>query len=337
MTAVPAGPTSGSLHGAISLQSSSPSYLLMASLDAARAAAAAPGAFDEALAAAAAAREAAGQIAGLQVLSAGRNAEPHRPTLDPLKLTIGVNALGISGRRAVAATVSERCLPEVSEALYYHWHSRIMSSLIRLLTDGVVGCTGYQAAEWLAEQGIATELATYGLVLAAFGAGSTMQDASRLAAALKGLCQSFSGTLEPAAQLPSTDAPVPVCSALPVAAMLPRDVQFAAVERWVQHVCIRVHHPVYAPETTSTGHNVQSSPNVSAKHQECTVQGTLGSGCRQNFRRVAVPLSTRHPGGCARRGPHSCSTCRAQTSAAGRRHGDGGSRLRTAIDQRGQH
>lgn len=82
----------------IVLQSSSPSYLLMASLDAARAAAAAPGAFGEALAAAAAARGAAGQMARLQVLASGGGAiDSGRPALDPLKLTLGVAGLGISG------------------------------------------------------------------------------------------------------------------------------------------------------------------------------------------------------------------------------------------------
>lgn len=80
------------------VQSSSPSYLLMASLDAARAAAAAPGAFDEALAAAAAARDAAAQMSGLQVLSAAGRGIDDRPILDPLKLTLGVAGLGISGR-----------------------------------------------------------------------------------------------------------------------------------------------------------------------------------------------------------------------------------------------
>lgn len=69
----------------------------MASLDAARAAAAAPGAFDMALAAAAAARDAAGQLPGLQVLSAKGDGAEDLPTMDPLKLTLGVAGLGISG------------------------------------------------------------------------------------------------------------------------------------------------------------------------------------------------------------------------------------------------
>jgi arginine decarboxylase len=86
------------------VQSSSPSYLLIASLDAARAAAAAPGAFDEALAAAAAVREAAGQMARLQVLANGGGAvDSGQPNLDPLKLTIGVAGLGISGGHHWAA------------------------------------------------------------------------------------------------------------------------------------------------------------------------------------------------------------------------------------------
>lgn len=92
------------------LQSSSPSYLLMASLDAARAAAVAPGAFDEALAAAAAARGAAGQMAGLQVLTSGGGVvDPGQPALDPLKLTIGVVGLGISGGHHSAVRCASRC------------------------------------------------------------------------------------------------------------------------------------------------------------------------------------------------------------------------------------
>lgn len=65
----------------------------MASLDAARAAAAAPGAFNEALAAAAAAREAAEAMPGLRVLSAGDSLS----AVDPLKLTLHVGGLGITG------------------------------------------------------------------------------------------------------------------------------------------------------------------------------------------------------------------------------------------------
>ena len=83
-------------------QTSSPSYLMMASLDAARAAAAVPGAFDEALAAAAAAREAAGQLPRLLVLTSGSASDTGQPTLDPLKLTLGVAGLGISGMHPLA-------------------------------------------------------------------------------------------------------------------------------------------------------------------------------------------------------------------------------------------
>lgn len=79
------------------MQSSSPSYLLMASLDAARAAAVEPGAWDEPLAAAAAARHAAAELPPLRVLHVDSNGPDAMPALDPLKLTIGVDDLGISG------------------------------------------------------------------------------------------------------------------------------------------------------------------------------------------------------------------------------------------------
>jgi arginine decarboxylase len=115
-----------------------------------------------------------------------------------------------------------------------------------VLSDIAMRCAGFQAAEWLAAQGIATELATSSLVLAAFGAGSTMQDASRLIAALESLCQHFSSTLAKTEQLPTADAAVQVCSNLPVAAALPRDVQFAATERWAHSLYTYVHAPYSA-------------------------------------------------------------------------------------------
>ena len=81
-------------------QSSSPSYLLLASLDGARAAAAAPSAFDAPLAAADLARSAVRKLPRLQVLGDDvetRSAGYPSPALDPLKLPIGVTGLGISG------------------------------------------------------------------------------------------------------------------------------------------------------------------------------------------------------------------------------------------------
>lgn len=171
------------------LQSSSPSYLLMASLDAARAAAVEPGAWDEPLAAAAAARHAAAQLPSLRVLHVDSNGPDAVPALDPLKLTIGVGGLGISG---------------------------------------------YQAADWLAERGIATELATSSLVLAVFGAGSTLEHASGLSAALTQLCAQFSSVSQETA-LPPAPSAAQLCSGNPVMEMTPRDVQYATTERVSWH------------------------------------------------------------------------------------------------------
>ncbi|KAL6777426.1 hypothetical protein ACKKBF_B21455 [Auxenochlorella protothecoides x Auxenochlorella symbiontica] len=78
------------------VQSSSPSYLLMASLDAARAQASDPAAFEPCLAAAAAARAGAGRVPGVAALT------PPPARADPLRLTLGVEALGLDGPAAAA-------------------------------------------------------------------------------------------------------------------------------------------------------------------------------------------------------------------------------------------
>lgn len=83
------------------LQSSSPSYLLLASLDAARAQLSENqgGIFDEAVALANEARDRIGKIAGISVL--GSSGEfPGSPAMDPLRVTVLVAGLGISGYEA---------------------------------------------------------------------------------------------------------------------------------------------------------------------------------------------------------------------------------------------
>ncbi|KAK9841621.1 hypothetical protein WJX74_008865 [Apatococcus lobatus] len=79
------------------LQSSSPSYLLMASLDAARATAAAPGAFDEALAASHHLHSHLPNIPGLQILSPHHLHQPAGVGVDPLRVTVRVRDLDITG------------------------------------------------------------------------------------------------------------------------------------------------------------------------------------------------------------------------------------------------
>lgn len=89
---------------------------------------------------------------------------------------------------------------------------------------------GYQAADWLAERGIATELATSSSVLAVFGAGSTLEHAARLSAALTQLCVHFSSFSQETASPPAPSA-AQLCSGSPAMEMTPRDVQFATTER----------------------------------------------------------------------------------------------------------
>lgn len=92
------------------LQSSSPSYLLMASLDQGIAAAAAPGAWAEPLAAAAAAAAAVASTPGWHLLS--RDAAEKGRLFDPLRLTLRHAAL--TGRRAAAALEAAGAVPEMA-------------------------------------------------------------------------------------------------------------------------------------------------------------------------------------------------------------------------------
>ena len=280
------------------VQSSSPSYLLMTSLDAARAAAAALGAFDEALAAAAAAREAAGQMARLQVLSSSGGAtDCGRPTLDPLKLTLGVVGLGISGGHHCAAQHAGWCRQCMWDRDLSCLQELVPCSC--LLSSMFTGIAGYQAADWLAEQGIATELATSRLVLAAFGAGSTMQDACSLIAALKGLCQRFGSTLQPAETLPSTDAAVQAPDNLPVPAMLPRAVLFATTERQAHTlrnllhnlVCACVHLAAHSRRTAGTMRLFEANDRSDAIVAPCRVPWDQAAG------RVCAELLCPYPPG----------------------------------------
>lgn len=135
------------------LQSSSPSYLVMASLDAARAQAAHPAAHEGSLAAATHARKALARLPGVQLLTAEQaaacapaQASGERSTtcsLDPLRLTVSLQRLGVSG---------------------------------------------YEAAQELEERhGIVPELATPTCVVLAFSIGSTLQHAQALVTAVQEL------------------------------------------------------------------------------------------------------------------------------------------------------
>ncbi|CAA7400611.1 unnamed protein product [Spirodela intermedia] len=98
------------------LQSSSPSYLLLASLDAARAQLSEnpAGIFDEAVALASEARDRIGKIAGISVL--GSSGEfSGSPVMDPLRVTVLVAGLGISGYEADEILAEEhRILSELA-------------------------------------------------------------------------------------------------------------------------------------------------------------------------------------------------------------------------------
>jgi arginine/lysine/ornithine decarboxylase len=100
------------------LQTSSPSYLLLASLDAARRHAAAPGTWDTPLAAAAAARAGLCAIKGLTLLQHGScGSEGSVAGWDPLRLVVNVSGLGLSGFAAAEWLEAQRSVvPELATA-----------------------------------------------------------------------------------------------------------------------------------------------------------------------------------------------------------------------------
>ena len=176
------------------LQSSSPSYLLMASLDAARAQAADPGAHEESLAAAAHARQELARLPGLQLLSAeqaaasdGSGGSSGGVALDPLRLTISLQQLGLSGYEAAAALEEHH--------------------------------------------GIVPELATPACVVLALSIGSTRQHARALVAAVQHLCRQHGSRCGSAAGSNSSLGSAAAGAAvLGEAHMSPRDAFFAAAE-----------------------------------------------------------------------------------------------------------
>jgi hypothetical protein len=174
------------------LQTSSPSYLLLASLDAARRHAAAPGTWDAPLAAAAAARAGLCAIKGLTLLQHGScGSEGSVAGWDPLRLVANVSGLRLSGFAAAEwleaqhSIVPELATAQVGEVgwavlallCWTVWHSswlqwlrdsvhsgvtRIYNSLLlqahqlpcNTLVVNVSGfaLSGFAAAEWLEAQ-----------------------------------------------------------------------------------------------------------------------------------------------------------------------------------------
>ena len=182
------------------LQSSSPSYLLMSSLDAARAQASSPQAHEQSLVAASYARQQLAGLPGVQLLSAAQALQTEAASssssctscgiaVDPLRLTISLQQLGLSG---------------------------------------------YQAAAALQQQhGIVPELATPTCVVLAMSIGSTLQHAQALVAALQLLCRQHGGNGGSGRDLSSNRSDSVAPGAAQAAAevrLAPRDAFFAAAE-----------------------------------------------------------------------------------------------------------
>lgn len=180
------------------LQSSSPSYLLMSSLDAARAQASSPQAHEQSLLAASYARQQLAGLLGVQLLSAAQAAQTEAASssstssgivVDPLRLTVSLQQLGLSG---------------------------------------------YQAAAALQQQhGIVPELATPTCVVLALSIGSTVQHAQALVAALQLLCRQHGGEGRSGSDLSSSysqSVTSGAAKAAPEVRLAPRDAFFAAAE-----------------------------------------------------------------------------------------------------------
>jgi arginine/lysine/ornithine decarboxylase len=100
------------------LQTSSPSYILLASLDAARRHAAAPDTWDTPLAVAAAAKAGLAALPGLSLLQRGScGSEGSVAGWDPLRLVVNVAGLGLSGFAAAEWLEQQHSIvPELATA-----------------------------------------------------------------------------------------------------------------------------------------------------------------------------------------------------------------------------
>lgn len=107
------------------LQTSSPSYILLASLDAARRHAFAPGSWLAPLAAADAARVQLAGVAGLVLLQDGSCAAQESVAgFDPLRLVVNVQELGVSGYDAAAWLEEQHgVVPELATQKVSSWNS----------------------------------------------------------------------------------------------------------------------------------------------------------------------------------------------------------------------
>eukprot|EP00891_Asterochloris_glomerata_P003714 jgi/Astpho2/3714/fgenesh1_pg.00060_%23_31_t len=129
-------------------RSSSPSYLLMASLDAARAQAQQPGAWEGPLQAARQIRTAmCAHSEHLTILSSSPSSRSGQPLcVDPLRITLQVNATSPSGR---------------VDSCRGHWRNLNGNELdILVLQVEALGMTGFEVAAWLETRNIFLELAT---------------------------------------------------------------------------------------------------------------------------------------------------------------------------------
>lgn len=243
------------------LQTSSPSYLLMASLDAARAQASNPAAFEECLAAAALARRRLAQLPGVRLLSVehvgGSEGAAAAAGLDPLRLTLSFAPLGLSGY-AAAEALEQR-------------------------------------------HGIVPELATPSCVVLALSIGSMVAQAEALAAAVEAMCagEAVSGSEAAPATAAAPQAPQerqpPAAPSLLEPAVPPRAAFFAPSARMpaaeaVGRVCAELVCP-YPPGVPVLFPGERITESILAGLQGVAAAGGRISGCADpTLQTIAVLL-----------------------------------------------
>lgn len=232
------------------MQSSSPSYILMSSLDAARAQAADPAAFSEPLAAAALARRRLQQLPGVAVLSEEHVLLPQQQCYEAGG-SKGEGATLYAGSRVQAsAAATQRLAPPgpadaAAAAVADRWPGGAAGVLLDPLRLTVsfqgLGLSGIEAAEALEQgSGIVPELSTHSCVVLAMSIGSTLQHAAALVAAVEGMCAAAAPLQGPAGRAAAAGGGGATATAaaaeweggaVPPPAVTPRDAYLAATER----------------------------------------------------------------------------------------------------------
>jgi arginine/lysine/ornithine decarboxylase len=215
------------------LQSSSPNYLLMASLDAARAQAADPSAHDECLAAAAWVREQLLQLQAVELLSAEQVAAcSSSGAIESSRYRDSSSASFKDEASCNSSSSSSSSRTQSTQGAAQPGMGPIQLDPLRLtLSLQQLGLSGYQAAKELEQQhGIVAELATPTCVVLAMSIGTTRQQAQALVGALQQLCQAQSTSQACLGSSVADQSVMPSSVCTPELFLTPRDAFFASAE-----------------------------------------------------------------------------------------------------------